>query len=129
MNKRRQIVRELDNISRKILFVLEHGKCYIGNCQRPATDRAHLITCGRMHTRWDTDPSGNCHLLCRECHSADHAGTLRPSYVELFIDRQGEAAFERLQLRSNDNTKITEEEMEFILDIHIEFLENMAGHG
>jgi hypothetical protein len=44
---------------------------------------------------------GNCHLLCRQCHALDHANELDPSYVDVFISRNGEDAFENLRRRAN----------------------------
>jgi hypothetical protein len=111
MTSRQDLVRELDSVCRETLFIKEKGRCYIPDCPRPATDRAHLITCGRLHVRWDTDPDGNCHLLCRQCHDLDHKGLLEPRYVDVYVDKQGEDAFLELRRRAQDSTRLTEPEL------------------
>lgn len=92
------MIKRLDDLTRRKLYASENGRCWL--CQREATDVAHII--GRAHhvVRWDTAPDGNCHLLCRDCHSKDHDAKLMPSYRDVYVSRFGLEAWQSLWDRS-----------------------------
>ena len=115
MKERKDMIAELDLLTRQILFIKEGGRCYIPGCTRPASDCAHLIGRAALAVRWDTEPDGNCHMLCRECHSKDHAGQLSPSYVESFIEISGQDAWERLTERARAGSRIATPVLEVML--------------
>jgi hypothetical protein len=54
-----------------------------------------------LATCFETQEDGNCHLLCRTCHSADHNGTLAPSYTDRFINKNGSESYFELVRRGN----------------------------
>ena len=116
MTNRQAMVKELDDLTRKIVFITQGGTCYIPGCRRAASDNAHIIGRGVMRTRWDTEPNGNCHLLCRECHNADHAGELHPTYIEVFVDNNGEEAYESLCRRARQVGGYTDTAIGFLLE-------------
>jgi hypothetical protein len=91
-------IRKLHALAKKILVITESGRCYC--CGGPASDLAHMRGTNHLPTSFDTEKDGNCHLLCRICHTEDHAGNLYPSYEERFVDRNGEDALDELTTRS-----------------------------
>ena len=104
------MIREADRLVRDILWLAEEGRCY--TCDGEATDVAHLFSRRHLRLRWDVEPNGNCHLLCRTCHDADHAGNLAPSYSDTFIKKQGDAAFDELLIRKMEVSPVKDYEIE-----------------
>lgn len=101
-----EIARQLDAQTKRILWVRERGRCYI--CDKSAHDAAHLV--GRRYTRlrWDVEPDGNVHLLCRQCHDLSHRDDV---YRRAFIERCGEAAWTRLLERKRETGLIPHTEL------------------
>lgn len=124
------MVRELDDLTRKILFITEGGRCFNPTCRKAATDCAHLIGRAAKSTRWDTTPDGNCHLLCRECHIADEANTLDPSYVAILEGREGDGAYDRIQHRSREITSLSDPAMADLVEVmRVQFDLVRDGHA
>ena len=98
MNSNTYKIRKLLGIVKRILVVTESGRCYC--CGKQAHDVAHIFGVSNLATAFDTHREGNCHLLCRECHSEDHKGNLDPSYKDVFIGRNGKSAYFSLSSRS-----------------------------
>jgi len=98
VNSNTKMTRDLLSAAKKVLVVKERGRCYC--CGEPAHDLAHIQGKSNMMTCFDTSKDGNCHLLCRMCHSLDHNGILSPSYKDKFIERNGSDAFFELVSRS-----------------------------
>jgi len=84
---------KLDQMLRKAVLRDEH-RCYV--CGRDGTDIAHLFVRNKLATRWDRR---NCHLLCRNCHSRSHQ--CDDVYTEAFIRKEGQEAYDKLRLASN----------------------------
>jgi hypothetical protein len=90
--ERKGLISTLDALTREILWVRERGRCYV--CGMEANDTAHILTRNILSLRWDTHPEGNVHLLCRGCHSEDHAGSGK--YIGEFVDIKGSDAYQAL---------------------------------
>ena len=123
MNSNTQITRELLSKVKRILAIKEKGRCYC--CGQPAHDVAHIMGRASLSTCFDTHEKGNCHLLCRECHTLDHNAKLNPSYAGTYIKRNGSDAYYSLVSRSRQTVvmakRFIEEEKER-LDEEVEHL-------
>jgi len=91
-------MKHLDKLVKKIVARKENYRCYV--CGTEGHDLAHLFVRNKLATRWDTDSDGNCHILCRECHTRDHNG--EEIYAEAYIEKNGLEAYGALRRRSNE---------------------------
>lgn len=89
--------KELDDLCRRIVIDREGGRCYV--CGLMGSDLAHIFGRTKLATRFDTHTEGNCHILCRQCHSESHNDS--PIYEEMYVRKNGEEALDALRLRSN----------------------------
>lgn len=103
-NKRTDIIKKMMVMVKKILLMRQGPDCWI--CGKPAHDMAHLFVRNKLATAFDTTHDGNCHLLCRDCHSKDHSGELSPSYKDVYIERFGKEKYDELKERSNEDVGI-----------------------
>lgn len=97
MNMEEHSPETLQEHQRAILYVKQNGRCWI--CGNPAHDVAHLFTRARLRTRYDTRDDGNCHLLCRPCHLADH-NKVPSCYHEEYKRRFGKSRHDDLKAES-----------------------------
>lgn len=111
---RAELMNAADSLVRELLFIREHGRCYC--CGRPADDVAHLFGRRYLRLRWDYAGDGNCHLLCRTCHTEDHNATLDPSYMDTFIERVGGPAADELIIRKQDVSPVKDYEIEEVIE-------------
>ena len=88
----------LYKLVKQILWIKEGGRCVI--CGAPASDAAHIYVRNRLATAYDTAEDGNVHLLCRNCHSSDHAGS--GEYRRWYEQRWGSECSDALTRRANE---------------------------
>jgi hypothetical protein len=125
--RREVAIREADRAQRAVLWLLEAGRCYC--CAGEASDVAHLISRRYLRLRWDTAKDGNCHLLCRICHTEDHAGNLQPSYMDVFVKRMGEGAMDELIVRQQVISPLKDFEIEDVVRRLNKQLEELYAKG
>jgi hypothetical protein len=111
---RRAVERGLDRLTSQI--VRETGTlCVLCGEFKPA-----LLTCGHVFkrghraVRWDTHEDGNCHVLCRSCNARDNEE--HGIYVGWYIERFGAAAYALLASRAGSRRKMSDVELEELLD-------------
>jgi len=98
MNTRQKLIKSCDSVhSRYIRY--RDGRCVTCGTTQALTC-SHLFGRARLNTRWDTEPDGNCHAQCAMCNQ-QHSDTGTAAYVGWYVDKFGEAAFERLRRRAN----------------------------
>jgi len=123
-----RLIADLHTKVKRVLWETEMGRCVI--CRRPASDAAHIFVRNKLATSFDTEEDGNVHLLCRECHGADHSGS--GVYRDWYRRAHGEQAYEALERRSNRmlvNVKAFLKEKEDELDEELECLSAEWGSG
>jgi len=101
----RDKIKHLDGLARKAVYERDGGSCYI--CGGMGHDAAHLFVRNKLRTRWDLR---NIHTLCRKCHSEDHNGS--GEYAKMYINLNGQEAYDRLRLESNQMVSNTRSFME-----------------
>ena len=100
----RYLVDELDAITSLIVRAQE-SVCFIVGCEkRDNLECGHLLERRHRHTRWDTTLDGNCHAQCHE-HNQEHERDSR-LYVDSYIERFGERAYDEMVWRSRNNQKL-----------------------
>lgn len=96
---------ELDALTSLIVRAQE-PVCFVIGCEKTASlENGHLLERRHRHTRYDTHPKGNCHAQCpfhNQLHEAKPA-----IYVDSYIQRFGQQAFDELVARSRNNQKLT----------------------
>ena len=94
--KKSEVIKTLDRLTTKILFVKERGRCW--HCGVQATDTAHIFRRDFLTTRWETEADGNVHLLCRVCHLQAHQHP--EAYERWYVARYSDKAFTALRRRA-----------------------------
>lgn len=114
---RKAVIRELDKLVRLVLWKRE-GRCYV--CGGLPSDVAHIFGRARLSTRFNVEPAGNCHLLCRKCHDDHHNGG--DAYVKTFVRLNGAKALDELRRVANMESP----SLGFLGRIHKELKEELA---
>lgn len=116
---------ELDAIVRLILPLMESNCFTCGTTKRLQV--SHLFECRHRHTRWDTSPQGNNHLMCEQ-ENNNHEN--HPEvYTNKFLKRFGERAYADVAERANSNQKITYSELLDLLEEKEQQLLRLKGKG
>ena len=96
---RKELIKYLDDLTRKILFLKNENKCFICECKEKLTI-GHLITRKSYNIRWDFD---NVEIQCRGCN------LLHEYHPEIFfyyyIKCYGFKKFENLYKKSKEKIK------------------------
>lgn len=103
---------ELDAVVRLILPLIETCCFTCGTTKRLQV--SHLFERRHRHTRWDTDPQGNNHLMCKQ-ENANHEN--HPEvYTDKFLLQFGAGAYEVLVDRAHSKQKLTYSDLLSLLE-------------
>jgi hypothetical protein len=111
---RAELIRLIDRRHSKL--IIKRDKACITCGAEDGLTCSHLFGRARMSTRWDTESDGNCHCQCMTCNQR-HSDVGTSEYVEWYVKRFGETAFNRLRLRANGHRKYMTYQLAELLEV------------